>query len=118
MNRFPFRTFAAAASLAWLATAGISPAAEPNRATTARPPHDRGGCNNATSASTPREEGQCRSDLRRRFDHGELGNRPGLWNKYYASGTPSPGVAADETCHVLWRLDHGNIDGIRRSWPW
>ena len=36
-----------------------------------------------------------------------------VWNRYY---TPRKalnlGISADRTQHVLWRLDHGNIDGI------
>ncbi|MCG9695920.1 platelet-activating factor acetylhydrolase IB subunit [Shewanella sp. Isolate11] len=36
-----------------------------------------------------------------------------VWNKYYASRKPfNIGYAGDRTEHVLWRLDHGEIDGI------
>lgn len=36
-----------------------------------------------------------------------------VWNRYYAPRKAlNLGISADRTQHVLWRLDHGNIDGI------
>ncbi len=36
-----------------------------------------------------------------------------IWEKYYAKrGAVNLGISGDRTQHVLWRLDHGNIDGI------
>jgi len=36
-----------------------------------------------------------------------------LWNKYYGKrNAVNLGIGGDGTQHVLWRLDHGNIDGI------
>ena len=41
------------------------------------------------------------------------GNGKGVWNKYYAKrNAVNLGIGGDRTQHVLWRLDHGNIDGI------
>ena len=41
-----------------------------------------------------------------------------VWEKYYAKrNAMNVGIGGDRTQHVLWRLDHGNIDGIRPSWP-
>jgi beta-glucosidase len=35
------------------------------------------------------------------------------WAKYYAKrNAANLGIGGDRTQHVLWRLDHGNIDGI------
>ncbi len=36
-----------------------------------------------------------------------------VWEKYYSKRhAANLGISADRTQHVLWRLDHGNIDGI------
>ena len=36
-----------------------------------------------------------------------------VWSKFYGSRKPmNAGIGGDRTQHVLWRLDHGNIDGI------
>jgi beta-glucosidase len=36
-----------------------------------------------------------------------------VWAKYYAKrNAANLGIGGDRTQHVLWRLDHGNIDGI------
>ena len=45
----------------------------------------------------------------------QLWEGPGkdVWKKYYgARNAVNLGISADWTSHVLWRLDHGNIDGI------
>jgi lysophospholipase L1-like esterase len=37
-----------------------------------------------------------------------------IWQKYYAPrGALNAGISGDRTQHVLWRLDHGNIDAIK-----
>ena len=39
---------------------------------------------------------------------------PDLWDRYYAPRKAANfGIGADHTQHVLWRLDHGELDGIR-----
>src|SRR5690242_10525828 len=36
-----------------------------------------------------------------------------VWQEYYAKrNAVNLGIGGDRTQHVLWRLDHGNIDGI------
>lgn len=36
------------------------------------------------------------------------------WNKYYAKRNAVDfGIGGDRTEHVLWRLDHGNFDGLK-----
>ena len=36
-----------------------------------------------------------------------------VWNKYYASRHAANfGISGDRTQHVLWRMDHGELDGI------
>lgn len=36
------------------------------------------------------------------------------WNKYYAQRKAANfGISGDRTEHVLWRLDHGNFDGLK-----
>ena len=41
------------------------------------------------------------------------GNGKQVWAKYYAHRHPlNLGSGSDHTQHVLWRLDHGNLDGL------
>ena len=36
-----------------------------------------------------------------------------IWDRYYGNrNAASIGIAGDQTQHVLWRLDHGHVDGI------
>src|ERR1700712_213904 len=36
-----------------------------------------------------------------------------VWEKYYAKrNAANLGIGGDKTQHVLWRLEHGNVDGI------
>jgi len=45
--------------------------------------------------------------------HGWEGGGRQVWKNYYAPrNAVNLGINADQTGHVLWRLDHGNIDGI------
>lgn len=37
-----------------------------------------------------------------------------VWEKFYAPrNAVNLGIGGDQTQHVLWRLDHGNLDGIK-----
>jgi beta-glucosidase len=37
-----------------------------------------------------------------------------VWQKYYGKRhAVNLGIGGDQTQHVLWRLDHGNVDGIK-----
>jgi lysophospholipase L1-like esterase len=41
-------------------------------------------------------------------------NFPALWDEYFGKYKPlNAGIGGDKTQNVLWRLEHGNIDGIR-----
>ncbi len=45
--------------------------------------------------------------------HGWEGGGQEVWKKYYGHrNAVNLGIGGDQTGHVLWRLDHGNIDGI------
>jgi lysophospholipase L1-like esterase len=45
--------------------------------------------------------------------HGWEGSGKVVWKKYYEKrNAVNLGIGGDQTQHVLWRLDHGNIDGI------
>ena len=42
------------------------------------------------------------------------GNGKAVWAKYYARRHAlNLGIGSDHTQHVLWRLDHGNLDGLK-----
>lgn len=42
------------------------------------------------------------------------GNGKNVWQKFYANRKPlNLGIGGDRTQHVLWRLDHGNLDGLK-----
>jgi len=42
------------------------------------------------------------------------GNGKTVWAKYYAPRQAlNLGIGSDHTQHVLWRLDHGNLDGLK-----
>jgi lysophospholipase L1-like esterase len=42
------------------------------------------------------------------------GNGKEAWAKYYAARHAlNLGIGSDHTQHVLWRLDHGNLDGLK-----
>lgn len=42
------------------------------------------------------------------------GNGKEVWAKYYAPRQAiNLGIGSDHTQHVLWRLDHGNLDGLK-----
>jgi beta-glucosidase len=42
------------------------------------------------------------------------GNGKAVWAKYYASRHAlNLGIGSDHTQHVLWRLEHGNLDGLK-----
>ena len=45
--------------------------------------------------------------------HGWEGSGKAVWQKYYGKRhAVNLGIGGDQTQHVLWRLDHGNLDGI------
>lgn len=45
--------------------------------------------------------------------HGWEGEGKAIWDAYYGDrNAVNLGIGGDQTQHVLWRLDHGNIDGI------
>jgi len=46
--------------------------------------------------------------------HAWEGGGKDVWKKYYGSRKAmNLGIGGDRTQHVLWRLDHGNLDGIQ-----
>lgn len=45
--------------------------------------------------------------------HGWEGEGKAVWERYYGGrNAVNLGISGDRTQHVLWRLEHGNVDGI------
>jgi beta-glucosidase len=45
--------------------------------------------------------------------HGWEGGGAEVWKKFYAKrNAVNLGIGGDQTQHVLWRMEHGNLDGI------
>ena len=100
-------------SISVLTTVGISQDALPNPATT-------------PSARPDAWWQQRQQDLNARIAEGNVDlifigdsitqgweGAANVWNKYYGKrNAVNLGIIGDETSHVLWRLDHGNIDRI------
>ena len=46
--------------------------------------------------------------------HGWEGKGAAVWERFYGHrNAVNLGISGDRTQHVIWRLDHGNVDGIR-----
>ena len=46
--------------------------------------------------------------------HGWEGAGKEVWQKFYAKrNAVNLGISGDQTQHVLWRLENGNLDGIQ-----
>jgi lysophospholipase L1-like esterase len=51
--------------------------------------------------------------ITRGWDNRSPGGPRGIWERFYAPRRPANfGIGGDRTQHVLWRLDHGELDGI------
>jgi len=104
---------ASAVCLSWFAAAAWSQEAKSNAATTPAPRGDAWWQQRHQGFNDRIKKGN--ADLLFIGDsitHGWEGQVE-LWNKYYGKrNAVNLGISGDETSHVLWRLDHGNIDGI------
>lgn len=112
--RFDLRTQLLAYGLVWSALASIS-RGDDNLPTTLQPvPRD--GQLMARHESFNQRVKQGNVDLILIGDsitQGWEGDGKDVWAKYYGKrNAVNLGIGGDRTQHVLWRLDHGNIDGI------
>jgi len=83
--------------------------------------------NSKSTTPVPRDGGwmQRHNEINKRTQEGDIDlifigdsitqgwNDNEIWKKYYGNRKAANlGISGDRTEHVLWRLDHGNIDGI------
>jgi lysophospholipase L1-like esterase len=93
---------------------GLARAAEP-ATTTPAPREDQGWKNRQEQINARAKEG----DVNLLFigdsiTQGWMGAGKDVWQKYYGERKAmNAGIGGDRTQHVLYRLDHGNIDGIK-----
>ena len=111
-----FSQFAAALAIstAMLAAAAVARDAQPNVAVTPAPRLDAGWQQRHEAMNARVKQGNV--DLLFIGDsitQGWEAEGKEVWNKFYAQrNAVNLGIGGDQTQHVLWRLDHGNIDGI------
>ncbi len=112
-SRIQRSVFVLSAALALLSVAGYA-VAQTQSAITPVPREDKGWMARHESMNQRVKEGHV--DLIFIGDsitHGWEGGGKEVWDKFYAKrNAVNLGISGDRTEHVLWRLDHGNIDGI------
>ena len=101
-------------SAAMLVAVAAAKDVQPNPATTPAPRNDAGWQQRHASMNARVKQGDV--DLIFIGDsitHGWEGGGQDVWQQFYGGrNAVNLGIGGDQTCHVLWRLDHGNIDGI------
>jgi len=106
---------ALAVSMLWCSAALSAEDARPNSAVKPQPRSGNKWWNDRHESMNARVK-QGKVDLLLIGDsitHGWEGGGKEVWAKYYAPrNAVNLGIGGDRTQHVLWRLDHGNIDGI------
>ena len=101
-----------------LTVASLAPAAcarQSQHRDDARPPR-RGLDEDARVVPRTGQEGGRRPALPRRLDHPGLERRrqATVWDRYYGPRNAANfGIGGDRTQHVLWRLENGELDGIK-----
>jgi beta-glucosidase len=113
----PFRVFLAALFLAAAATQGQTNAPPVNPCVVPAPRTDEAGTNRFAGISRHVQENAGRARVIFVGDsitQGWEGNGRQVWEKYYAHRHAlNLGIGSDHTQHVLWRLDHGHLDGLQ-----
>jgi beta-glucosidase len=102
-----------ASSIVWLAASCVAAADDKQPATVIPVPKEGGWLNRHEQINARAKQGDV--DLIFLGDSITQGwNDNTAWKKYYGSRKAmNAGIGGDQTQHVLWRLDHGNIDGIK-----
>ena len=123
MRRFPHRSLAFPTALLLSFTFVAAPALAANNlrdakaeaTTTPVPRHDEGWVKRQEMLNKRVKKHQ---DAQLLFlgdsiTHGWEGGGKEIWEKYYTKRhAVNLGIGGDRTEHVLWRLDHGNLDGL------
>ncbi|MCO5052095.1 MAG: GDSL-type esterase/lipase family protein [Verrucomicrobiae bacterium] len=110
------RLFVALALLAHLVSARADESGSTNRCVIPAPRTEEKATNRFAELNQRVEENAGRAQLIFVGDsitQGWEGNGKEVWAKYYAPRNAlNLGIGSDHTQHVLWRLDHGNLDGL------
>ena len=111
--RFSFLLFVLFTGNQWLLTA----AETPSHSAVTPAPREGGWMNRHASFNEKVQANQGNIDLAFIGDsitHGWEGRGKLVWERYYGHRKAlNLGIGGDRTQHVLWRLDHGNLDGIQ-----
>jgi len=101
-----------------LGVPALAPAAEPATATKEKQPETVVPLNRDVPRHKAINERAAKGDVDLLFlgdsiTAGWAGAGKDVWKKYYGDRKAmNAGIGGDRTQHILWRLDHGNIDGL------
>ncbi len=113
VSPFAFRLFSAFLAAAWLACAGLAPAAEP-KGPAPTIPQEKDPARHQEFLAIAKAGGVDLLFLGDSITDGWRGGGRAVWDKYFAPlHAANFGIGGDRTEHVLWRLRNGELEGIQ-----